>query len=329
MLELRPICERCETPLPPESPDARICSYECTWCVTCADGPLAGVCPNCGGNLQARPIRPAEQLPGKPPLHLKMRADRGLVYGQIDGFRPLELDLYRPGPGVAGPYPLLVFVHGGGWRVSSRHQGPRETRAWKKGIFERFVDAGFAVAAIEYRFSGEAPYPAAVDDVCAATRWLRDQASEYGLDADRFVVWGQSAGGYLAAMIGLATDVGPIRAVSLWYPVTDFPSLVHDGVLGSYEAMFLGHEIGADPDHSRAASATSRARADAPPFRLHHGTADTMAPYQQSVALHAALAEAGANVELVTIEGADHFFVGSDQVEQIFADTVAFLRSHC
>ena len=57
MLEMRPACERCETPLADDSPDARICSFECTWCATCADGELAGACPNCGGELQPRPRR--------------------------------------------------------------------------------------------------------------------------------------------------------------------------------------------------------------------------------------------------------------------------------
>jgi len=62
MLELRPGCERCDRDLPAASPDARICTFECTWCVECADGPLGGICPNCGGNLERRPIRPTELL---------------------------------------------------------------------------------------------------------------------------------------------------------------------------------------------------------------------------------------------------------------------------
>jgi hypothetical protein len=62
MLELRPSCENCDVDLPPESADARICTYECTWCALCADGVLRGVCPNCSGNLVVRPIRPAAML---------------------------------------------------------------------------------------------------------------------------------------------------------------------------------------------------------------------------------------------------------------------------
>ena len=68
MLKLKPACERCETPLPPNSQRARICSFECTFCADCADGALSGVCPNCGGNFEPRPIRPTELLEKYPPV---------------------------------------------------------------------------------------------------------------------------------------------------------------------------------------------------------------------------------------------------------------------
>jgi hypothetical protein len=67
MLELRPGCERCDRDLPPDSPDARICSFECTFCRDCAEGRLQGICPNCGGDLVPRPRRPASKLAKYPP----------------------------------------------------------------------------------------------------------------------------------------------------------------------------------------------------------------------------------------------------------------------
>jgi hypothetical protein len=67
MLELRPSCECCDVDLPPESTEARICTFECTFCASCVDGPLKGVCPNCGGDFVPRPIRPAAKLVKYPP----------------------------------------------------------------------------------------------------------------------------------------------------------------------------------------------------------------------------------------------------------------------
>lgn len=72
MLELRPGCERCDKDLPPDSTEARICSFECTFCVACADGALGGICPNCGGELLARPRRPAGKLANNPPSNKRI-----------------------------------------------------------------------------------------------------------------------------------------------------------------------------------------------------------------------------------------------------------------
>jgi hypothetical protein len=73
MLQLRPNCECCDRDLPPDSPGARICSYECTFCADCVDGPLGGRCPNCGGGLVARPIRPPEKLAKDPASTVRVR----------------------------------------------------------------------------------------------------------------------------------------------------------------------------------------------------------------------------------------------------------------
>ena len=77
MLELRPSCECCDRDLPPESPDARICTYECTFCAECVDARLAGVCPNCGGGFERRPVRPAEKLVKDPASTVRVFAPEG------------------------------------------------------------------------------------------------------------------------------------------------------------------------------------------------------------------------------------------------------------
>ena len=85
--------------------------------------------------------------------------DKAIVFVEREGFRALELDLYRELGSSAASAPLIVFVHGGGWRVGHR-RAPRETRDWNDGFFERLCAAGFVVAAVSYRFSGEAKFPA-------------------------------------------------------------------------------------------------------------------------------------------------------------------------
>jgi acetyl esterase/lipase len=258
---------------------------------------------------------------------VNVRVDRAIIYAEKEGFRALELDVHRPAL-AADPLPVVLYVHGGGWRVSSRQRTPRETRGWTPGFFEQIVDSGFVVVANDYRFSGEALYPAAVDDTADALAWTRAHAAEFGGDPARVVVWGQSAGGLLAASVGLAAAPGSVRGVVCWYPLTDLASLDPDDAT-SFEAYFLGGEIGGRLDLARAASPTSQVRPDAPPFLLQHGTADTMAPHDQSIRLRDALVAGGARVELESMDGAEHFFDGCDAtaVHAIFDRAIAFMRS--
>jgi acetyl esterase/lipase len=131
-----------------------------------------------------------------------------LVYGEVPGFRPLELDLYLPGAAPsasAAPVPVIVHVHGGGWRRGSRRVPLPRLGA---GFYDELAARGFAVAAIDYRLSGEARYPAALEDVRAAIGWVREHAAEYGMDPGRVFAWGDSAGGHLALMAALAGAQG-------------------------------------------------------------------------------------------------------------------------
>ncbi len=112
-----------------------------------------------------------------------------LVFAKPDG-KELALDLYLP-EGVSNP-PLLVYIHGGAWMAGSR-----------KGVpFRWLVNDGFALASISYRFTDVAAYPAQIQDCKAAVRWLREHAAEYGYDAKRIGVLGESAGGHLAVLMG-------------------------------------------------------------------------------------------------------------------------------
>ncbi|MGW8394294.1 family 43 glycosylhydrolase [Pseudoduganella sp. HUAS MS19] len=124
------------------------------------------------------------------------------------GERALKLDLYLPGPDGADrerSLPLVVLVHGGGWR-----SGTRQNMA---PLAARLAARGFAAATIDYRLSGEAQYPAAVHDVREALRWLRAKAPQYGVDHKRFAVAGASAGGQIAALVGMENGRDPSDAV--------------------------------------------------------------------------------------------------------------------
>jgi acetyl esterase/lipase len=261
-----------------------------------------------------------------------MDVEKAIVYAELEGFRPLELDVYRPAPseeaGGAGPSPLLVYLHGGGWRVSHRGLPPRETRGWDHGFFARLTDAGFVVVAPEYRFSGEARFPAQLDDTVTALGWLRAHAGDLGVDPARTYLWGASAGGHLAALATLAPapDAPPVAGVVCWYPITDLPALDH-AAADSFEAHLLGGPIGAHLDAAKAASPVSHVHGGAPPFLLQHGDHDTMVPVDQSVRLAEALDAAGGAVELEIVPGADHVFAGAPatEIEAIFTRAVAFL----
>ncbi|HET6662943.1 MAG TPA: alpha/beta hydrolase [Acidimicrobiales bacterium] len=260
-----------------------------------------------------------------------MRVEKAIVFAEREGFRALELDVYRPGkpdgaPG--GPRPLLVYVHGGGWRVSHRSRPPRETREWPRGVFERLTDVGFVVAAPDYRLSGEARFPAQLDDTLEALRWLHANAGELGVVPARTYLWGASAGGNLAALAALVADAPPLAGVVCWYPVTDLPALDQDDdVSDSFEAHLLGGPIAQQLDLARAASPVRHVHGGAPPFLLQHGEDDTWVPHDQSVRLAEALRAAGGSVELETVPGADHFFAGAAdaEVEAIFQRAQDFL----
>ncbi|MFV8782156.1 alpha/beta hydrolase fold domain-containing protein [Microbulbifer sp. SA54] len=123
--------------------------------------------------------------------------ERGLVYRQL-GKRPLHLDLFRPAPGTE-VHGAVLLVHGGGWRSGNRTlQEPMATF---------LANRGFVAATLEYRLSPEARYPAAVVDIKAALRWLRQRAGDYGFDPGNLAILGASAGGQLANLVGVTPGV--------------------------------------------------------------------------------------------------------------------------
>ncbi|MEU7279841.1 alpha/beta hydrolase [Streptomyces sp. NPDC045431] len=273
------------------------------------------------------PLPPAAQpAPG-------VRLLRGVPYANRVGVRPLELDLWMPDE-PPGPLPVIVYIHGGGWRAGTRtDMGPR-FRHWSPSPFARIARAGFAVASLDYRLSGEAVYPAQLEDVTAALAWLNARADELGLDTARTVCWGESAGAHLAALLALTT---PVSGCIAWYGPTDLTTLPRHSQPGAYdaadpttrEALLIGAPISEAPDRARAASPVAHVTAGAPPFLILHGTDDTLIPLAQGEQLAAALRDTGGHVDFRPVPGADHGWAGlpDEDVERHFAASVDFART--
>jgi acetyl esterase/lipase len=199
--------------------------------------------------------------------------------------------------------PLIVWIHGGAFLFGSKEGFPVEP------VPLHLLLEGYAVASINYRLSPEALFPAQLVDCKAAVRWLRAHADEFGIDPNRIGVWGASAGGNLAALLGTTAevrdfDVGEnlgyssrVQAVCDFFGPTDFLQMdVHrlpDGQIhnapDSPESKLVGGPIQDNPDKVRRANPITYVNKTAAPFLIVHGTLDRLVPFNQSQLLVAAL----------------------------------------
>jgi acetyl esterase/lipase len=243
-----------------------------------------------------------------------------VTYSVLPGFRPLILDLYLPRGSQQRP--LVLFIHGGGWvGGNTRHSGALENFP---RVLARLASEGFVVASVEYRLSGEAPYPAALQDVRAALRFLKANAARYRVDATRVAVWGGSAGGHLAALAALScgdTSLDPpglsaaaagsecVQGAAIWYGVFDFAPVIARNTDANGNA-FLGCSATCPPEKVRRASPVAYISSGDPGFLLIHGEADRVVDVSQSRLGEAALRAAGVPVTSIYIPDVDHSFVG-------------------
>lgn len=259
---------------------------------------------------------------------------RDCIFSMPSGFRPVMLDLAVPGA-VGAPPPLAVWIHGGGWLNGHRRDLPNTYPS--DGVIRAGLDAGLAVATIDYRHAGEAVFPAQLHDVKAAIRYLRLHSRELGLDGARIGVWGESAGGHLAALAGLTGDHATLEgdqgvtgvssavgAVVDWYGVADLTTMpeVDDGPGDS----LIGGRVAAHRDAARRASPVTYVGPGAPPFLLVHGAADGVVPVEQSDVLAKRLADRGTPVTFRVLDGVDHIFEGYGDTTDLMVEAAAFLR---
>ena len=191
---------------------------------------------------------------------------------------------------------LLVWVHGGGWSSGDKRI---------ENEFHRFYQRGYPVLALDYRLIQEAPYPAQLIDCKSAIRWIRANAAKYGIKADRIIVGGSSAGGHLAVMLGLT---GNTREYDIGNDL-EYSSAV-DAVVDFYGPadVSVGHFAPLFGELGQKASPMYNITADAPPFLIFHGTADTAVPLSDSRRLRDALEAVNVPVTYCEVPGGKHGF---------------------
>jgi acetyl esterase/lipase len=282
------------------------------------------------------PVATAQPPAPKLPDGAKVHADLKYVPG---GHARHRLDLYVPEKADA-LLPVIVWVHGGAWLGGSKDGG---------GPALPFVGKGYAVASINYRLSQQAVFPAQIEDCKAAIRWLRANSKTYSLNPERIGVWGSSAGGHLAALLGTSGGVeerdgkggnsdqsSRVQAVVDFFGPTDFlqmdahavpgARLKHD-VANSPESRLIGGAIQENTDKVGRANPIKYVTKDAPPFLIVHGEQDPLVPCHQSELLYEALKRARSDVTFYKIAGAGH---GSPEfnTDMVRAAVQAFFDKH-
>lgn len=279
-----------------------------------------------------------------------------VVYQTLLGYRPMKLDLFLPPASFdkAAPRPWVMYIHGGGWVGG----GPRRSAAYKDWpkVLASLSAKGYVVVSVSYRFAGEAPFPAAIQDVKAAIRFLKANAGPYHLDPNRGMTWGQSSGGHLAALAAVSCGVPalspPARvdntrttvefsastaagadqqtdcvagAVS-WFGIYDFATL--RGSAPPANQAFLGCATGpCDPEKVRAASPETYVNGKNPPIFLMHGNEDKTVPIAQTQHFYESLKAAGVKTEFITVPGVGHSWIGASQPATEAASKQALVQS--
>jgi acetyl esterase/lipase len=257
----------------------------------------------------------------------------------------LKLDVYRPS-NAAGPTPVLMFMHGGGWTNGSKNSS--------LFAFLPFLEMGWAVVNVEYRLADVALAPAAVEDCRCALRWIYQNATQYKFDLDNIVTAGQSAGGHLALTTGmipasagldrqcpgdrrrawttgdLGTQEMRVAAVLDFYGITDVEDLMNrkPGTSGNFTEAWLGSAMDRAATAKRV-SPTAYVRKGLPPIMIIHGTADSVVPIDQATKLKKLLDSAGTPNELYSVEGGGHGGWTTADMQKVYnAIRVFFAKYH-
>jgi pectinesterase len=257
-----------------------------------------------GANPEGEPLR--RKLPDT------VKVERDIVYAKY-GDREVLLDLYLPKQPASAKIPCIVVIHGGGWRSGDK------TRFAAQAAY--LADKGFAAACIGYRLLPEVTFPAPIVDCKAAVRWVRANASKYGIDADRIGATGGSAGGHLTAMLAtsykakeLEGDGGNAGVSSRVQAAVAMATPANMSAFGQRNGQAI------DPKLIALISPVTHVDKDSAPILLLHGTKDTLVPMAQSELLLKKYQAAGVSAELVKVPDGIHAFWNGDRW---FEDTMA------
>lgn len=291
----------------------------------------------CGGRPEGRAAQsdqPAPApLPEPPRGPHKTAKEEGVAFDSYNGF-PLLMHIERPDPLPEQPMPVVIWLHGGGWYMGNASPTPNRFLA----------EYGFFTASIEYRSTYESKFPAQIADVKAAVRWLRANAERLHIDPERIGVWGHSAGGHLAVLLGssgdvpeLEGDLGPsgfssrVQAVVNVAGVIDMEYPRTEQWQEKERTLLFGGPQEEHPDLVRLASPCEFLDKDDPPVLTMHGTKDPNVPIHHSTYLDAKLKEAGVESDLHLLEGKDHWLVQYPAMlvePEVKALTLAFFQEH-
>lgn len=232
------------------------------------------------------------------------------------GEHHLRLDIYQPKTTPPQASPLIVWVHGGAWRAGSKNSVP----------IQKLVEQGFAIASVDYRLSPVAKFPAQVHDIKAAIRFLRANAAAYKFDTQQFIVAGASAGGHLAALVGVTNGVeelegrigqhcdqsSDVHGIVSFYGASNLQTILSQSTPHGLSVrvpalnLLLGGQPDAEPEQARLASPIAHVDQADPPLLLIHGDQDPQMPINQSHELHGQYQQLGLAVEFEVIHGAAH-----------------------
>lgn len=246
------------------------------------------------------------------------------------GSRTLKMDLVLPKEKGREPRPVIVYIHGGGWNHGTKND--------HVSTLVRFAERGYAGVAIEYRLTHEAVFPGQLEDCKLAIRYLRAKAQEHHVNPDRIGVWGNSAGGHLAALLGTTGSRTELEGTGGWM---EYPSHVQAVVDWSGPVDFttefankyasvtklLGMKALDDREKAERAMPSTYITAEMPPFLIMHGEKDELIPYTDSISLYEAIKKAGAEVTLQLVPEAGHSITGEENVETVMAFFEKVLRN--